>query len=100
VRTIIPNSLFPIHVDGITYRDGEVFNPLLFSGDVLALDDQLSPPFDVDGHSHFPLFIADNADFGASGVSLPGDYTYEITMLDSAGEGWSIEVSFVVREQC
>ncbi len=97
---IIPNSLFPIHVEGITYRDGEVFNPFLFNGDVPALDDQLSPPFDVEGHSHFPLFIADNADFGPSGVSLAGDYTYEITMLDSAGEGWSIEVSFVVREQC
>ena len=24
--------------------------------------DAIEPPFDVDGHSHFPVFIADNLD--------------------------------------
>ena len=67
--------------------------------DVPALDD-VDPPFLVDGHSHFPVFIADNADFGPSGTPLPGSYTYDLIMLDNSGSGWSIVVSFVIDDSC
>jgi hypothetical protein len=33
--------------------------------DVPSLTDQLSRPFSVDGHRHFPIFIADNASLGS-----------------------------------
>ncbi len=97
---IIPNSLFPIHVEGVSYRNGKVFDPALVIFDVPALDAALNPPFDVDGHSHFPFFIADNEDFGPGDVELPGTYLYDMTMVDATGDGWSIVVSFVVRQRC
>ena len=90
---IIPNRLFPIHVNGITERSGQPFDPFLASFTVPPLD-ALSPPFNVDGYSHFPVFIADNADFGPPPVA--GDYRYEITMLDQNGDGWQVTVSFNV----
>jgi len=96
---IIPNSLFPIHVEGVTTRNGQLFDAALVDFDVPALD-AISSPFDVDGHSHFPLFIADNADFGPPGIDLVGDYTYEMTMLDVNGDGWSITIRFVIRADC
>ena len=96
---IIPNALFPIHVEGVTYRNGEVFDAALVDFDVLALD-AIDPPFAVDGHSHFPFFIADNADFGPPGIDLRGDYAFEMTMLDVDGEGWSIVIRFAIRERC
>ena len=40
----------------------------------------LNPPFNVDGHSHFPLFIVDAQDFGPTGAKLRGSYQYSITM--------------------
>lgn len=89
---IIPNSLFPIHVVAISNRNGQVFNPFVFDGNVPALD---TVGFDVDGHSHFPMFIADNADFGPGG-KLRGSYAYQITMLDETGNGWLIEAHFAV----
>lgn len=92
---VIPNSLFPIHVEGISTHNGKVFDPWLTSFDVPALDENLDPPFDVDGHSHFPIFIADNADFGPGG-KLRGSYTYEITMVDSEGNGWQIKAHFAI----
>ena len=67
--------------------------------DIPALD-AIDPPFAVDGHSHLPVFIADNADFGPPEISLPGAYTYEITMLDNTDSGWSIEVSFTIDRAC
>ena len=73
---------------------------MLVDIDVPALDGELDPPFDVDGHSHFPFFIADNADFGPPGIELPGKYRYDMTMVDATGHGWSIFVSFVVRQRC
>jgi hypothetical protein len=93
---IIPNSIFPIHVEADTFHNGRLFNDFLASFDAPALDQNLNPPFDVDGHSHFPIFIADNADFGPEGTKLNGSYLYRITMLDASGNGWKIEARFVV----
>ena len=97
---IIPNSLFPIHIDGTAYRNGAVFDAALANFDVPPLDDRLTPSFDVDGHSHFPMFIGDNADFAPPGIDLPGRYKYELTMLDQLGNGWSITVRFGIRRAC
>ncbi len=92
---IIPNSLFPIHVTAASTRNGAPYSNV-FEGDVLALDGTLNPPFTVDGHSHFPFFLADNADFGPSGIQVNGNYTWHITMIDSSGNGWQIEVDFII----
>lgn len=92
---IIPNSLFPIHVEGISTHNGKMFDPWLTAFDVPALDENLDPPFDVDGHSHVPIFIADNADFGPGG-NLRGSYTYQLTMLDATGNGWLVEAHFAI----
>jgi hypothetical protein len=94
---IIPNSLFPIDVTGFSQRFGEPFNPLLADFSVPPLDASLNPPFDVDGHSHFPIFLADNIDFGPPDTPS-GAYEWTIRMLDQTGNGWEITVRFVVRE--
>ncbi len=71
-----------------------VFN--VFEGDVPALDSDLDPPFDVDGHSHFPFFLADNSDFGPPHTQVNGSYRWDVTMRDSGGNGWDIEVDFLI----
>jgi len=93
---IIPNTLFPIH---FFYKD--LHNGVAFSDNpdatVPPLDSNLIPPFNVDGHSHFPSFFADNADFALSCVKkLNGSYEYQITMIDSSGSGWRIKAHFTV----
>jgi hypothetical protein len=70
---IIPNTLFPITITGVSTRNGKVFDAALANSSVSALDDPtLAPPFDVEGHSHFPFFIADATIFGPGGVGRPG----------------------------
>jgi hypothetical protein len=93
---IIPNTLFPIHVAGQTFRNNQLWDPNLGTFDVPPLTNQLSCPFSVDGHSHFPIFLADNTDFGPGGP-IKGHYEYRITMTDTTGNGWSITVKFTVR---
>ena len=95
---IIPNSLFPLAVNGVTYRNGRLFDPFVVGGAVPALDANLSPPFYVDGHSHFPMFIAENMDFAPPGTSPFGSYVFEIRMRDLTGSGWNIVVRFDVEE--
>jgi hypothetical protein len=94
---IIPNSLFPIDVTGFAERFGEPFS-VLADFSVPPLDASLDPPFDVDGHSHFPIFIADNIDFGPPGVDPAGRYEWTIRMVDQNGNGWEITVTFGIRE--
>lgn len=90
---IMPNELFPIHVEGTTTQNGKMFDPYLVNADVPALN---TVGFAVDGASHFPFYIADNADFGPPGAKLRGSYTYQITMVDTSGSGWRIEAHFAV----
>ena len=59
-------------------------------------DPKLTPSFDVDGHSHFPVLIADNHDFMTAETDIAGAYQFHITMLDADGDGWFILVSFSV----
>jgi hypothetical protein len=101
---IIPNSLFPIEVDGIATRNGEAFDPALigFVGatEVPPLDERVAPRFaGVEGHSHFPFFTVTAQLFGPANTPLTGRYRYEITMRDQAGNGWDITAQFVVRKK-
>jgi hypothetical protein len=91
---IIPNSLFPIHADLSTYRGSSLFSaPGAF--DVPQLDATLDPPFDVDGHSHFPVFYADNADFSLGGP-LQGRDRVKVSLREVKGHGWDVVASFTV----
>jgi hypothetical protein len=89
---IIPNSLFPIHQEGNDYHNGRFFS-FMASFDVPTLEPF---GFNVDGHSHFPVFFADNADFGPPGAKLNGNYKYVFTQVDVTGNGWKIEANFTV----
>ena len=93
---IIPNSLFPISVSGTATRNGTVFDPALANFSVPPLTIEIDPRFAVDGHSHFPLFVVTNQDFGPQGVSLRGRYEYQLTLTDAAGNGWKLRVRFAV----
>jgi hypothetical protein len=95
---MIANSLFPIDVTGFSERFGERFS-VLTDFSVPPLDAALNPPFDVDGHSHFPIFIADNIDFGPPGADPAGAYQWTIQMLDQTGNGWEVTARFVVRDR-
>ncbi len=92
---IIPNTIFPIHFYGTDAHNGKPFS-VLGDSTVPPLDGSLTPPFYVDGHSHFPMFVADNADFGPSGAKLRGSYVWQITMIDRSGNGWHIEAHYAV----
>jgi hypothetical protein len=93
---IIPNTIFPIHVEGVANRDGNPFDPFLTFFDVPPLTTAIDPSFNVEGHSHFPIFVATNQDFGPSGEDLRGNYEYVLTMTDAAGNGWTVRAHFVI----
>jgi hypothetical protein len=95
---VIPNSLFPINVNGVTRHNSASYDPNLAAFSVPAITDPcVVPAFNVDGYSHFPIFLADNADFGPPNTRLPGQYVYSVTMTDSTGNGWRISATFVLQ---
>jgi hypothetical protein len=91
---IIPNSLFPIHLYVTDEHNGKFFS-IVSIYDVPPLDADVGFP-GMDGHSHVPLFFADNADFGPEGSKLRGSYRYLFTFTDQSGSGWNIEAHFAV----
>ena len=93
---IIPNTVFPIHVVGVANRDGNPFDPFLANFDVPPLTADIDPSFNVEGHSHFPIFVATNQDFDITGEDLKGRYEYVLTMTDAAGNGWTVRAHFVI----
>ena len=93
---VIPNHLFPIRVTGTSYRNGwrhsvlaDFEVPPLFGGINVR-------PMRIDGHSHFPVFVADSANYGPPGTPVTGIYRYVITMLDTSGHGWLVHTSFTI----
>jgi hypothetical protein len=97
---IIPNTLFPITITGVSTRNNKVFDPALANFEVPPLDDpRLTPPFDVEGHSHFPFFIGEATVFGPGDVGPAGNYKYTVTMTDQQGNGWTIHAHFVVKKK-
>jgi len=100
---IIPNSLFPIIINGIATRNGETFDPVFVADlQVPPLDQNTAPQFaGMEGYSHLPVFTADAQVFGIDPANTPpeGRYQYEITIRDLAGNGWDIVAQFVVRKK-
>ena len=93
---IIANALFPMHVTGSATHNGAAYSTLA-DFTVPKLDGALDPPFDVDGHSHFPVFIVDNRDFAPPGDVTPeGRYSWTLDMVDQQQAGWRIQTTFVV----
>jgi hypothetical protein len=93
---IIPNTLFPITGPIEVSRNGVVFDTNTLS--VPPLDEMLNPPFpNVKGHSHFPFFFAESAEFLPQGTSPRGEYEIRITMTDQQGQGWLIVAPFTIR---
>jgi hypothetical protein len=83
-------------VAGVANRNGDAFDPFLTNFDVPPLTTAIDPTFDVDGHSHFPIFVVTNQDFGPSGEDLTGRYDYVLTMTDAIGAGWTLQARFVI----
>jgi hypothetical protein len=93
---IIPNTLFPITGPIEVSRNGVVFDRNTLS--VPPLDETLNPPFpNVNGHSHFPFFFAESAEFLPQGTSPKGQYEVSITMIDQQGQGWLIVAPWEIR---
>ena len=46
----MPRSLFPIHLEGVTYQNDAVFDAALYTADLQPADTT------VDGPSHFSIF--------------------------------------------
>jgi len=96
---IIANRLFPIYTGAESVHNGRTFDSSMADYGVFAPGQN---GFNVDGASHFPVFVADNADWGPSGAPLAGSYTYKIEMRDAVipaaswGDGWRIEVDFTI----
>ena len=86
---IIPNTIFPITLTGAAYRDGKFFFDW-GHGTVPPLTDQLSCPFQVDGHSHFPYYMWD-------WEGIPGHFDWQLKMVDTTGNGWLINIKFTVH---
>ena len=93
---IIPSTVFPIKVVGVAERNGADFDPALTNFEVPPLTTAIDPSFNVDGHSHFPIFVVTNQDFGPPNSDLRGRYEYQLTMTDSGGAGWKLRAHFVV----
>lgn len=81
---MIPNTVFPIAVSDQGYLDDAVLTDFTWESAVPPLDASLNPPFDVEGHSHFPMFSIGTSDAG------PGKLVQKIKMLDAEGNGWNI----------
>lgn len=92
---IIPNELFPLNVASSLERQGVIDGP--FDFDVPPLDSSLDPPFDVNGHSHFPIFIGFGGPFANTDL-FEGNYSVNVSLRDAAGEGWDIRAPFRVSE--
>ncbi len=96
---IVPNTLFPMTLRGVMTRNGKVYDRDFANFTVPPLDESLTPPFDVDGHSHFPVFIGEATVFGPAGVGPAGNYKYTIRMTDQEGNGWIIHAHYAVKKK-
>lgn len=89
---IIPNSVFPIHVAVAAFQNDVMVPDYDYSFDVPPLDNNLNPPFNVDGHSHFPLFDVTVMD----GVpTYPGTLENRVHLEDTNGDGYDLVFTYV-----
>jgi len=93
---IIPNSLFPITFALADKKGGVDFSA---PGSLpVPSHTTLDPAFaNLDGTSHLPFFLFDNADFALDPKApLAGSYQFEAKATDSAGNGYNIVIPFTV----
>ncbi len=94
VTRMIPNALFPITLDITVSRNGVVFDA--FGVAVPPLDASLNPPFFVDGHSHFPVFLEEDSTFLPPDTDPIGEYVFRVVLTDQQGNGFVVTSSFSV----
>lgn len=93
----ISNDLFPISGLFTVRRNGELYEPVSDMNPPLPpLDDSLSPPFNVEGYSHFPIFFGESTLFADPPVPTAGEYSYNIKLEDQAGNGYVVTAEFAV----
>lgn len=90
---ILPSSLFPLSVE-FSFYQGDVEKTDYAGGFFVPALDALTEPFDVEGHSHIPIFY---------GVWLQpedpaGEYHWEVRLKDAENNGWTVERPFIVEE--
>lgn len=93
---IIPHSLFPIHYEGELHINGILSPDYSGDFDVPALD-AIDPPFNVEGHSHFPMFHF-VSNYPPADLSIAGENQWRLRMTDTSGAGWGIKMSFKAAE--
>ena len=93
---VIYSDRFPFVVDGNVRRD-----QIITDGDH---DAQIVGPNElglfVNGFSHIPVLMETGLDRMPAGATSPGDYTWEVLILDAfqGGSGYSVEIPFTVTE--
>lgn len=98
---IIPNDLYSDDTSTVLlssteiFRNGALFDDAFDMG-LLRLD-KIDPPFEVDGHSHIPVFLVAAADWGAPG-KIEGSYFIHSKLLDHDGNGWHITTRFKIKK--
>lgn len=90
---MIPHAVFPIH----TYFDYTTDDKAVLGGDFefdVPRLDMIDPPYEVDGHSHFPIYDGRYVDIEPA---LGEVYRTHIVMTDATGSGWDIKYGFIAR---
>jgi hypothetical protein len=93
---IIPNTVAPIELTGTTFRNGVDDFSLPTSFAVPALD-AVTPAFNVQGHSHIPIFFVESFDFGLPGQPPTGSFEIRVNLTDQTGNGWNVAGAFEVQ---
>ena len=85
---IIPNSVFPVLVQGDVFLNGA-----LFEGGAFALN--IPPAVALDGYSHIVAAVFEDSSFAPPGLTdLTGAYEYRLTLRDSGNNGYNVVGEF------
>lgn len=88
---IISHDLFPIDVEMSMVNNGVPHPKIKSAFPVPRLDGApFEPPFQVDGHSHFPLFFRAWLEPSIA----EGEHLWEVKLTDSKGNGWVLHAEF------
>jgi hypothetical protein len=86
---IVPNTVFPIHIDGEMTRDGMAYDSAFDS-------DFPGPGGGGDGASHWFFVAGENESWGPPGTPVPGSYVFTLTLTDATGAGWVVRIPYTV----
>lgn len=103
---IIPNSKFPITIDGALYKVGITeeldsnFDSTLPALNTLKYRDS-NDAIPGDGYPHIPLLFGDAYDFIKAKIpnvaDLPGVYEFRVQLRDAEQSGWNIVMSYTLE---